>query len=456
MEEFQKYSLIVDKNMSVVSAGELFLNYIGKTQLGNLDQIVPPQDMIQLRNAVFAIDPGALGLTCFRIRTSNGKLNWIAANVKKEETELDDIIHMELSDIQTLKEDDTTSRYDPMTGLLNKKTITDYAVSLTQLHPRKPFYFCLMDIDHFKNVNDAFGHMKGDEVITDVAHIIRDCVGANGLVGRIGGDEFMLVLERVDNKPKVREVLSSIRETVEEKYKPMPEGMNITVSIGTALYPDYADDYDALFKLTDKMLYLAKQKGRNRYIIYTPEIHGDLREDTTSGSPLHKAVSGSIKLQLMLKLMSRFLHNTDIPIRMAIEDVLAAYDLDEIFIFYNDLNRSRYGIKRFELEGDNFTVKDQQDSMAILEAPAFQQLFDENGIAILNLFDLNKEKHKEIMDYMEAHGRRFMVVYHMTEGRKTGYVVFTNERENSRRLSESDILDLIYVGRMIEITSSDR
>lgn len=455
MEQFQKYSLIVDKNMSVISAGELFLSYIGKSKLGNLDQVVPPQDMIQLKNAVFAIDPGALGLTCFRIRTSNGKLNWIAANVKKDE-EQEDMISMELSDIQTLKEDDTTSRIDPMTGLLNKQTITDYAISLTQVNPKKSFYFCLMDIDHFKNVNDAFGHMKGDEVITDVAHIIRDCVGTNGLVGRIGGDEFMLVLERVDTKPKVREVLSSVRETVEEKYKTMPEGMNITVSIGTAFYPDFADDYGALFKLTDKMLYLAKQKGRNRYIIYTPEIHGNLNEDAKVATPKHQSVSESVKLKLMLRLMSHFLHMTDIPIRVALEDVLIAYDLDEAFIFYNGLNKCRYGIGRVELEGDNFEVEDRQGSMTILETPEFQQLFDENGIAILNLFDLNKEKHKEIMEYMEQNGRRFMVVYHMTEGRKTGYVVFTNERENSRRLSESDILDLIYIGRMIEITSSDR
>ena len=452
MEQFQKYSLVVDKNMAVISAGELFLSYIGKSRLTNLDQVVPPQDMIQLKNAVFAIDPGALGLTCFRIRTSSGKLNWIAANVKKD-PEQEDLINMELSDIQTLKTDDTSARIDPMTGLLNKKTITDYAINLTMVNPRKQFYFCLMDIDHFKNVNDSFGHMKGDEVIIDVAHIIHDKVGSNGLVGRIGGDEFMLVLERVDNKPKVREVLSSIRETVETKYKDMPEGMNITVSIGTAFYPDYADDYDALFKLTDKMLYLAKQKGRNRY---TPEIHGNVNEEAKVSTSKHQAATESAKLKLMMRLMSRFLHRTDIPIRVAIEDVLIAYDLDEIFIYYDDLEKNRYGIGRKDLPDNNYEIEDRQNGMSFLESPAFQQLFDDNHVAVVNLFNLNKEKHGEIMDYMERNGRRFMVVYHMLDGRKTGYVVFINERENSRRLSESDILDLIYIGRMIEITSSDR
>ncbi|MBQ8118271.1 MAG: GGDEF domain-containing protein [Lachnospiraceae bacterium] len=455
MEQFQKYSLVVTKNMAVLSAGESFLNYIGKSKLFNLDQVVPPQDMIQLKNAVFAIDPGASALTCFRIRTSTGKLNWIAANVKKEDN-YEETIKMELSDIQTLKEDDDTVRLDPMTGLLNKKAITDYAIHLTALPNPVGFYFCLMDIDHFKNVNDTFGHMKGDEVIADVAHIIRDCVGSNGTVGRIGGDEFMLVLEHVQDKPKAREVMASVRETVEEKYKTMPEGMNITVSIGSAYYPDFADGYDTLFKLTDKMLYLAKQKGRNRYIIYTPEIHGNLNDEVKVAAATRQAVSESAKLKLVLQLMSRFLHKTDIPIRVAIEDVLVAYDLDELFIYYMDLSKCRYGIRRVDLDADNFRIEDKQENMTFLDSPLFQELFDENHVAVLNLFDLNKEKHKELIEYMEQHGRRFMVVYHMVECRKPGYVVFTNERENSRRLSESDILDLIYIARMIEITSSDR
>ena len=121
-----------------------------------------------------------------------------------------------------------------------------------------------------------------------------------------------------------------------------------------------------------------------------------------------------------------------------------------------DLSKCRYGIRRVDLDADNFRIEDKQENMTFLESPLFQELFDENHVAVLNLFDLNKEKHKELIEYMEQHGRRFMVVYHMVECRKPGYVVFTNERENSRRLSESDILDLIYIARMIEITSSDR
>jgi len=455
MEQFDKYLIAVDKNMNVISVEDSFLEHVGRTSLRNLDQVVPPQDMMQLMNAVFAIDPGARGLSCFRLRTATGKLNWIAANVEKVEDQ-DDVINMELSDIQTLKTEGALAHYDEMTGILNKQAIKDYATTLTQQYPRKKFYFCLMDIDHFKSVNDTFGHMVGDEVIIDVAHIIRDCVGTDGMVGRIGGDEFMLVLEKVDNKPKAREVLSSIRETVETKYKQFRDTLDITVSIGCSFYPDYTSNYDELFKLTDKMLYLAKIKGRNRYIIYTPEIHGDVNAEPKVATVTYHAASGNSKMQLMLKLMSKFLHKTDISIQMAVENILGTYDLDEIFVFYENLEKSRYGICRKDLEDGKFQIENTDGSMPYLESEQFQQLFNENNVAIANIFDLNRDTYGETVSYLEQKEIRFMVVYHMLETRKPGYLVYINKRENSARLSESDIADLIYFGRMLELTSSDR
>ncbi|MBR1470084.1 MAG: GGDEF domain-containing protein [Lachnospiraceae bacterium] len=455
MEQFKKYLITVDKNMSVISTEQSFLDYIGRSEVDNLDQVVPPQDLMQLRNAVFAIDPGTLGLSCFRIRTSNGRLNWIAANVEKR-LEHDELIRMELSDIQTLKADGALAQYDEMTGIFNKQAIKEYARTLTEQYPRRSFYFCLMDIDHFKSVNDTFGHLCGDEVIIDVAHIIRDCVGTDGMVGRIGGDEFMLVLEKVDTKPRVREVLASIRETVEEKYKNYKDSLNITVSIGTALYPDFAVDYDALFKLTDKMLYLAKIKGRNRYIIYTPEIHGDVNAEVQVAAVSHKPAEGATKLQLMLDLLTRFLHQTELSIQLALERVTAAYDLDELYVFYENLEKSRYGVGRVDLEKDGSGLEVRANAMPFLGTEAFGRLFDENGVAIVNVFDLNKETYADIIEYMEKNERRFMVVCRLKTKKGDGYIAYINKRENSRRLSEADILDLVYFAKMVELTSGDR
>ncbi|MBR1471651.1 MAG: GGDEF domain-containing protein [Lachnospiraceae bacterium] len=455
MEQFNKYLISVDKDLNVISCESAFLKYIGRAKIGNLDMVVPPQDMIQLRNAVFAINPGELGLSCFRIRTSFGKLNWIAANVEKSDGQ-DESIHMELSDIQSMKADGALAQYDEMTGLLNKQAITDFARGLTAQYPRKPFYFCLMDIDHFKTVNDTFGHMCGDEVIIDVAHIIRDSVAADGLVGRIGGDEFMLVLEKVDKKPRAREVLAKIREAVEAKYQNFRDSISITVSIGAAFYPDYASDYDELFNLADKMLYLAKTKGRNRYIIYTPEVHGDVNAEIKVAAVSHHAAAENDKVHLMLDYMERFLHKPDVPIQAAIEAVLSAYDLDELHIFFDGMKESKYGVVRTELAKDNYSINLKRISMPILETEEFQRLFDKNNVAVISVYDLNKENEGNVQRYMEVEKYRYMVVYRMAQAKQKGYIVYLNHWESACRLSEADIGDLTYFGRMVELTSRDR
>ncbi|MBR1700491.1 MAG: GGDEF domain-containing protein [Lachnospiraceae bacterium] len=459
MNEFKKYLISVDKNMNVINMGDDFLELLGRKALRNLDQVIPPQDMMQLQNVVFSIDPGNLALSCFRIRTATGKLNWIAANVEKL-ADNEEVIHMELSDIQTLKAEGVLAHYDEMTGILNKQAIKDYAEKLTQEYPRKCFYFCLMDIDHFKSVNDTFGHMCGDEVIIDVAHIIRDCVGSNGVVGRIGGDEFMIVLDHVQDKPKAREVLASIRETVEAKYHQFKDSLDITVSIGSSFYPEYSSDYDEMFQLTDKMLYRAKTKGRNRYIIYTPEVHGKVSDllggDEKVATVTYQIASGSDKMGLMLDLMAGFLHKTDISIQMAMERVLHAYELDEMYLFYGTLERREYGITRVNVDGGTYKVEDCEKAMFILGEEEFAELFNKNNLAMANIFDLNKDQYGDVIRYMEENNYRFMLVYRMSDARKDGYLVCVSRTESPCRLSESDIAELVYFGRMLELTSLDR
>ena len=459
MNEFKKYLISVNKNMDVLNAGDDFLELLGRKAIRNLDQVIPPQDMMQLQNVVFSIDPGNLALSCFRIRTSTGKLNWIAANVEKLQDN-EEVIHMELSDIQTLKAEGVLAHYDEMTGILNKQAIRDYAEQLTKEYPRKSFYFCLMDIDHFKSVNDTFGHMVGDEVIIDVAHIIRDCVGNNGVVGRIGGDEFMIVLDHVQDKPKAREVLASIRETVEEKYRQFKDSLDITVSIGSSFYPEFSSDYDEMFKLTDKMLYRAKTKGRNRYIIYTPDVHGKVSDlldgDDKVATVTYQIASGSDKMGLMLDLMAGFLHKTDISIQIAMERMLHAYELDEMYLFYGTLERREYGITRVNVDGGTYKVEDCEKEMFVLSTEQFAPLFNKNNLAMANIFDLNKEQYGDVIKYMEENNYRFMLVYRMKSARKEGYLVCVSRTESPCRLSESDIAELVYFGRMLELTSMDR
>ncbi len=439
MKQFRRYLIMVDKNLNISECNADFLGYLGMSELQNLDQVVPPQDYMQLRNALFAVKYGTVGLCCFRIRTSEGSLNWIAANMEKPDNDKE-TIKIELSDIQSLKEESVLAIYDKMTGLLNKQAIIDLARSLTEQYPRQSFYLFLMDIDHFKSVNDTFGHMRGDEVIVEVANILKDCVGDKGSVGRIGGDEFMIVFEKISTEPEVREILRAIRDTVREKYANLTDNISITVSLGGALFPDFALDYDRLFKLADKMLYRGKVKGRDRYIIYTPSVHGRV-EDADAQTVSHYAAKDSAKTKLLLDTMDAVIGGEKIEPTEIFKKAVELFDLDHIYIFDDPVKESILSVEKGENDSD---IK-----IPILSTEQMEKSFNENNVAVINIFDLKKDLQNDLKEYMEQEKYRVMVVYRACRQDKMLYYVYLNNVESSCRLSGTDLSDLTYLAYLV-------
>jgi len=173
-----------------------------------------------------------------------------------------------------------TVEKDALTGTYSKREIANMARKTIEVDHQLNVAICIIDIDYFKSVNDNFGHMMGDEVLKDVAGIIKKEVGNSGVVGRFGGDEFFVMFYDVDNMENYREKLRSIKDIVFTKYPPSDDNrtVSVTLSIGCAVYPKDADNYDDLFSLADYCLYMAKDKGRNRYVIYDAGRHGTLAE----------------------------------------------------------------------------------------------------------------------------------------------------------------------------------
>ncbi|MBR3307120.1 MAG: GGDEF domain-containing protein [Lachnospiraceae bacterium] len=452
-QDLKKFQLLLDNQLNIVKAEPKFFDYVGQPMPRCMDDVIPPQDLLLMKNTLFALEPGSGNLCCFRIRTARGKLNWIAANIQKTDDDSKQII-AELSDIQSFKSVGPSASFDVMTGLLNKETITGYAQKMVE-EPGKGFYFALVDIDHFKRVNDTLGHKKGDEVIIDVAHMIRDIIGSNGRVGRIGGDEFMIVLDKVNQRPRLREIMNELKDSVEQKYAAMEDALHITLSVGVTLYPDYSDDYEELFTLTDKLLYRAKEKGRNRYVIYTPEVHAAIRgkeEDIQAAAPRH-VYTEKEKKSLMLDLMDKFLMSDKTNVDVALTDMLNAYNMDEIHVINENNTESHYGVCRDDSveSGSKIFLR----SFPFLsEVP--QDMYNENNMLLQATETYTDLKKTVVRDYMEANKLRFYLMYHMTESRIPGYVIFMNYQNSSNRPSESDISDLLYFGRMMELVLRTR
>ncbi len=450
MAEFKRYFLELDENLNIVDCSKSFLEYIGSDHVTSLDKIIPMQDLTGLKNAVFAISPGESALSCFRVKKKEGSLSWIAATIEKTDNPGDNI-KMDLSDIQSMKTDSADGYYDKMTGVYSKSAITEYAQNLMQKDPPEPFYFFLMDVDNFKSVNDTYGHMMGDDVIQEVARTARKFVGDKGAVGRIGGDEFMLVLEKVSTEPELREILRDIRYTVREKYMDEKENKTITVSMGGALFPDNARDYDSMFQLADKMLYIAKTKGKDRYVFYTPQVHGDILYDGKVMTIAQHMLIYSDKGSLIMKLMSDFLMKDNISFKRALERIMETYGLDEAYVLGEYTMESTFGLKK-EMKGEESFFEETTLDLSPTRPEDFHPVFNTYPIKVINIFDMQREGYTKFAQFMTEKKYRVLIVYHMTVRVKGGYLIFVSNAASSTRFAETDFADLTYFSRMAEIS----
>lgn len=173
-------------------------------------------------------------------------------------------------------------RRDQLTGLILKEDITNYGQKLIN-DLKKAAALAIIDIDNFKSVNDDHGHSTGDAVLKRCAAIITDQTGDSGKAGRIGGDEFFVVFDNYNGREELKNILRGIKNNIQHAYSDERDGFHISTSIGVSEYPCDADDFDTLFDLADHMLYRAKYKGKNRYIIYEREKHGTVKEVLQNG-----------------------------------------------------------------------------------------------------------------------------------------------------------------------------
>ena len=158
------------------------------------------------------------------------------------------------------------SMTDELTGVANRRQFMYTAALETKRAARYGHSICLLnvDIDEFKKVNDTLGHHAGDLVLRKVARLIGQGLRESDLLGRVGGEEFGIILLESDLDMAL-EVAERLRSSVESQvFQAEGRGISCTISLGAALFDPQSDDLNSWFKRADQALYLAKEKGRNR------------------------------------------------------------------------------------------------------------------------------------------------------------------------------------------------
>lgn len=208
----------------------------------------------------------------YRHRRADGSYGWVRVGAQMLPDPYSSSIQAFLlfRDIDSQKREELSIRdrlcSDSMTGVLNRKTFVERAETLlSDPQPGRTHAFVMVDVDHFKQVNDRFGHGYGDRVLVKVAETLQSALRANDLVARMGGDEFALMLRDVIGREALLAKLTYLGEQI---YQRINNDMVISCSFGASCFPSDGETFDELYFKADVALYAAKEQGRNRAYLY--------------------------------------------------------------------------------------------------------------------------------------------------------------------------------------------
>jgi diguanylate cyclase (GGDEF)-like protein/PAS domain S-box-containing protein len=199
-------------------------------------------------------------------------------------------------DIRDRKENEARihflAHHDPLTHLPNRAMLMERLHSLVEAGRRqsKQVAVLFLDIDNFKTINDSLGHYAGDVLLKSVAQRLKDSLRSVDLVGRLGGDEFLLAITDLNEPEDVVPAVEKIAEVIKEPFAIEGEVFTVSSSIGISVFPKDGDTPDELIRNADAAMYFAKDRGRSNFQFFTPSLQQSAHHALALESGIRKAI----------------------------------------------------------------------------------------------------------------------------------------------------------------------
>jgi diguanylate cyclase (GGDEF)-like protein/PAS domain S-box-containing protein len=184
------------------------------------------------------------------------------------------------------------ANFDALTNLPNRRLLRDRWMQAVKNQTRSGLglAFLMLDLDHFKEINDTLGHAMGDLLLVEAAQRITGCLRSTDTVARLGGDEFAVILTELAGSEPAAQLSQKIIHALAQPFQLGAETAYVTASVGITLSPGDSNDIDVLFKHADQAMYLSKSRGRNRFSFFTPELETHSQQRLRLANDLRQAV----------------------------------------------------------------------------------------------------------------------------------------------------------------------
>ena len=344
---------------------------------------------------------------------------------------------------------------DTLTKLLNKETGRRKAEEYFSQFPEGvSCALMIIDLDNFKDVNDRYGHLFGDAVLTKAAREIKKLFRSQDILSRIGGDEFMVIMRGISDRKLVEtrcnRLLSTFRSTFQNKQFDLP----LTCSIGIALAPDHGTSYFDLFRHADQALYRAKDQGKNSFVFYN-NTDATLRQGQRRTTAIDRIDSdeepGLAGGSLVQYAFQRLYAAKDVD--AAVNDILKIVgqqmNVSRVYVFENSPdNRFCHNTYEWCNDGIEAEIHNLQNISYETDIPGYEDNFDENGIFYCP--DIHALP-KNIYDIVAPQGIKSMLHCAIRDkGIFRGYIGF-DECVNQRWWTKEQIGMLTFFSEMLSV-----
>ena len=402
--------------------------------LNNLPHI-HPDDIPKLRETLQGLlTQKGSEVADVRIANKEGRYLWsrIRAQANYDSNGTATSVNAIIYDIDELKQDALTMKrqaeLDSLTKLLNK-TSAQHAV-MEYLNDRSSDSIAallIMDLDNFKTVNDSLGHLYGDAVLTQIGSTLRNLFRSHDVLGRIGGDEFLILLKDIPSKEVVLERCQLLVDTFRTLLHRLMPKLQISISVGAALAPAHGSNYADLFRHADEALYTAKRNGKCQFHLYsTRDAYHAIQEDQLPITRIDSDEQPSAGDDSMIRFVFRRLYESrdiDATINELLAFIGTHFNVSRVYIFENNHDNTTCSNT---FEWCNEGIEPQKDFLQDLcyatDLVGWPDVYGENGV--LYCADIN-ELEPHIRDIVEPQGIKSMLhCAIMDQGTFRGYVGF--------------------------------